>query len=117
IFTGFLKDKDLIILYQNAKAFVFPSLYEGFGLPLLEAMSYRVPVICSATSSIPEIVSRAGYYFNPQSPIDMAQKIYDVLTKKDLQTKLIKEGMKRYKNFSWLKTAQETLRVYKSLIK
>ncbi|HXN06920.1 MAG TPA: glycosyltransferase family 1 protein [Nitrospiria bacterium] len=105
----------LALYYRNARAFVYPSLYEGFGLPVLEAMSYGCPVICSTGGAIPEIVGNAGIYFDPES----SESIQVVLEKSLFDDSLIKEmvvrGRKRVKEFSWEKCARETLEVYKSL--
>ena len=117
IFTGSLNKKELSQVYQNAFVFILPSFYEGFGLPILEAMSYGVPVICSDVSSLPEIAGDAGYFFNPKNINNMAQKINNVLTNGKLRVRLIEKGQKRYKFFSWLKMAEETLLLYKSVIK
>jgi glycosyltransferase involved in cell wall biosynthesis len=117
IFTGTIKNKEMPGIYRNAEVFILPSFYEGFGLPVLEAMSHGTPVVCSRTSSLPEVAGDAAYYFNPKDPKDMAKKINDVLVNKGLRENLIKEGLKQYKKFSWLKTARKTLLLYKSLVK
>jgi glycosyltransferase involved in cell wall biosynthesis len=109
------EDPLLAYYYQNARAFVYPSLYEGFGLPLLEAMSYGCPVICSNRSSIPEIAGTAGIYFNPES----VDELQIVLEKALFEDSLLKEagarGIDRNKQFSWDLCAKETLEVYRSL--
>ena len=113
IFTGLVEEKDLVPLYNGALAYVFPSLYEGFGLPPLEAMQCGVPVIASDISSIPEICGKGNaVFFDPRSPEDMAEKIFEVTSQKSLREKLIANGLQRVKQFSWTKMTLETLRVY-----
>lgn len=115
IFTGFVDDDDLPALISGAKAFVFPSLSEGFGIPGLEAMACGVPVVASDASSLPEILSESALYFNPFNVEEMAEKIKEVLLNKSFREKLIKKGFARAKEFSWSKTARETLEVYQKL--
>ncbi|WP_199104535.1 glycosyltransferase family 1 protein [Aquitalea sp. ASV11] len=109
-------DNLLQSLYQSAHAFIYPSLYEGFGLPPLEAMANNCPVISSNTSSMPEVIGNAGYYFNPSdiNSIDMA--INEVVYNSELRDKLIANGMIRLKEFTWEKCAQKTLQVYKHVL-
>lgn len=108
-------DRLLAHYYQNARAFVYPSLYEGFGLPVLEAMSYGCPVICSNKGSIPEVAGEAGIYFDPES----VDEIQSVLEKSLFDDSVLKEysrlGIERNKQFSWDKCAGKTLKVYQSL--
>lgn len=110
-FLGFVDDNTKSWLYKNASLFILPSLYEGFGLPLLEAMSYGCPVITSDTSSLPEIGGNACYYFNPKSVSDMTQAMDRVLNDKILRANLIQNGFKRIENFSWTTCAKETLKI------
>ena len=112
VFTDFVSDEELAALYQNAAVYVFPSLCEGFGLPPLEAMAYDLPVVCSNSSCLPEILGEAAEYFNPESVDDMAGKIGSVLSDKNLQSRLISSGRERIKKYSWKKMAQETLKTY-----
>lgn len=109
-------DKLLQSLYQSAHAFIYPSLYEGFGLPPLEAMANSCPVITSNTSSMPEVVGNAGCYFNPSDINSIDKAINDVVYNSKLRDKLISNGMIRLKEFTWEKCAQETLQVYKHVI-
>lgn len=111
LFTGYVPDEDLPHLYKNAGVFVMPSLYEGFGIPLLEAMYYGCPVISSNTSSLPEVGGDAAIYFNPRNVNQLTKKIIEVLGKKSLRNKLVKAGKKQYKKFSWKKSASETLQL------
>ncbi len=113
IFTGLVEEKDLVPLYNGAEAYVFPSLYEGFGLPPLEAMQCGIPVVASDISSIPEICGEENaVFFNPEDPGDMAEKIFNVVSQKSLREKLVANGLQRVKQFSWKKMTQETLKVY-----
>ncbi len=112
IFLGYVPENDLPGIYNAASLFVFPSLYEGFGRPLLEAMMCGVPVIASNTSSIPEVVGDAGITVDPYDISALAMAINQVLTDDELRTTLIKKGLERAKLFSWQKCAEETLAVY-----
>jgi len=112
IFTGYVSDEDLPKLYNAADLFVYPSLYEGFGLPPLEAMACGTPVITSNTSSLPEVVGDAGIMTNPYNVDGLANAMHEVLTNDGLSEDMIKKGLKRAKMFSWEKTAKETLKVY-----
>ena len=108
-------DSLLGFFYRAALAFVYPSLYEGFGIPPLEAMANYCPVICSNVSSIPEVVGDAGKYFNPSDIDEMREAIENVIYS-DSQIKTLKKlGEKRLLNFSWKKCADETLAIYKTL--
>ncbi len=115
IFTGLVDDHDLVALYNGASAYVFPSLYEGFGLPPLEAMQCGVPVIASRTSSIPEICGENNaLFFDPNDPQNMAEQIFKVLAKPALRQELIGNGLNRCQEFSWQKMAEQTLAIYES---
>jgi len=109
-------DKLLATLYKSATVFIYPSLYEGFGIPPLEAMSYDCPVVCSNTSSIPEVVGDAGQYFDPYDTESMRLAIEDVTESNDLQGYLAAKGRKRLEFFSWDQCAAETLETYKKLV-
>lgn len=108
-------DQLLAKLYEGASAFVFPSLYEGFGIPPLEAMSYDCPVVCSNTSSIPEVVGDAGEYFDPADMESMRSAIERVVGVDTHSGMLIEKGRTRLKSFSWDRCAAETLEIYKKL--
>lgn len=110
------EDVKLAAYYKNASVFVYPSLYEGFGIPPLEAMSAGCPVICSNTSSIPEVVGDAGEYFDPLSMNSIKTAIEKILSSDEKRLKLIKNGYKQCKQFSWARCAQETLEVYRGLV-
>lgn len=109
-------DEALAQAYRGATAFVFPSLYEGFGIPPLEAMSHDCPVVCSSTSSIPEVVGNAGRYFDPTDPSDLASQLVSLLGSPSETSELIYKGRRRLDHFSWDICAQKTLEVYRSLI-
>ena len=109
-------DDILAQLYQNAVAFVYPSLYEGFGIPPLEAMSLGCPVICSNTSSIPEVVGDAGEYFDPKEPESIRASIEFVLGSPGRRDELVMKGRVRCAMFNWARCANETLAIYRSLI-
>jgi glycosyltransferase involved in cell wall biosynthesis len=107
-------DYFLATLYKKAFCFVYPSLYEGFGIPPLEAMSLGCPVIASETSSIPEVVGNGGILFDPFSEEDLIRSI-DSLMNNKIRSQLILKGFQQERKFSWDKTASETLNVYKSI--
>ena len=109
-------DQKLIEYYKKSSLFVYPSFYEGFGIPPLEAMSQGCPVACSNTSSISEVVSDAGVYFDPYSAESISRTIESILEDDSLRKELIKKGEKRLKNFSWEKCSLETYNLYKKLI-
>lgn len=102
-------------LYDQAAAFVFPSLYEGFGMPLLEAMAHRCPVVSSNTSSMPEVIGEAGEFFDPKSIDEMAVAIENVVYSSSRTQKLIELGRKRLNLFSWENCVDRTLTIYRSL--
>jgi glycosyltransferase involved in cell wall biosynthesis len=112
IFTGYVSEGQLKWLYRGCKAYVFPSLSEGFGLPGLEAMKHGAPVVSSDATCLPEIYEDAAWYCNPLDIHDIARSINEVLTNQELRTKLIKRGRIQARKFSWLKTAEQTLAVY-----
>jgi len=112
MFLGQVTDDDLPGLYQNALAYVFPSLMEGFGLPGLEAMSYGCPVLSSNAGSLPEIYGSAALYFNPEDTVEIAQAIKTIIHDPTQREKLKKLGQEQIKKYSWDKCAQETLDVY-----
>jgi len=102
--------------YRSAAAFIYPSKYEGFGIPPLEAMSLKCPVICSNSSSIPEVVGDAGEYFDPNNTDSMRVAIERVLKSKEYRQILVQKGIKRCASFSWEKCASETLAIYRKII-
>lgn len=106
---GFVSDKDLSRLYSSAEVFVLPSKYEGFGIPVLEAMACGCPVAVSRTTALPEVVNDAGEYFNPYNPKDIAHTIQKLLDHKTMQKELKQKSLIRANNFSYEKTAQGIL--------
>lgn len=113
----YVRTNDLIMkhLYENAQAFVFPSLYEGFGLPILEAFSCGCPVLLSNSSSLSEVGADAASYFDPTDPESLIQSIETVLSDDHYREKLIGKGFERLKQFSWENTALGTKKVYDNL--
>ena len=109
IFTGHISDQELVGYYKNAFCLVLPSLYEGFGIPILEAMSYDCPVITSFSSSLPEIGGEACLYFDPRNSYNLLEKLTELQNNKELRKELIVKGRQRTKIFSWEKCAKETL--------
>jgi glycosyltransferase involved in cell wall biosynthesis len=115
IFTGYLPDEVLPIFYSGAEAFVYPSLYEGFGLPPLEAMSCRTPVITSNLTSIPEVTSNSAILINPLDPDELQVSLLKLLNDESLKEELQEKGYKKSLEFSWAKTAKKTIKAYKSI--
>ena len=115
-FTGVVSDERLVDMYQNASVFVFPTLYEGFGFPVLEAMACGCPVITSNTSSLPEVVGEAGVLVDPLDVGAMSNSIERVLTEPDLAERLRNAGIQRAKQFSWDQTARETVELYRTVV-
>lgn len=109
IFPNYVSNDILGLLYKNTEIFILPSLYEGFGIPALEAMYFGAPVIVSNTSSLPEVVGEAGKLVNPHSEADIAKAIYKVLNNLSLRKNMIEKGYKQAAKFSWEKAAQITL--------
>ncbi len=110
-FLDFVSDDELAVLYNNALCFILPSLYEGFGLPVLEAMKHGCPVITSNVSSLPEAGGDAAIYIDPEDINDLTEKILKLITNEKLRQELIEKGKKQAAKFSWEKTATETLKV------
>ncbi len=111
IFTGILADADLALLVKGASLAVIPSLYEGFSLPMVEAMACGVPTVASQTSCLPEISGNALAYFDPLSVEDMASCMQSVLIDSQLSQRLRKDGIMRAREFSWERCARETIKV------
>ena len=109
--TGKISFAQLPVLYQNASVFVFPSLYEGFGIPVLEAFASNVPVICANNSSLPEVGGDGAKYFQANDSNELAGLLEKILNSEELQREMILKGKKQLKNFSWKKCARETLKV------
>ena len=114
-FLGPIADADLPGLYAGALAFIFPSLYEGFGLPVLEAMACGTPVACSNASSLPEVAGEAALFFDPYDSVAIADALARLVDDSSLRNKLHEKGLARAKQFSWERTAAATLAVYRRL--
>ncbi|MFZ2538174.1 MAG: glycosyltransferase family 1 protein [Oscillospiraceae bacterium] len=112
IFTGFADTEDLPHLYSEADVFVFPSLYEGFGMPILEAQACGTPVVTSNVSSMPEVAGDSASLVNPNDVNDIANGIYSILSNEKLKEDLIRKGFDNIKRFSWEKSVQELIRIY-----
>jgi len=112
----YLSNELVALVYSKADILVYPSHYEGFGLPVLEAMTLGVPVVTSNTSSIPEVTGDAAILIDPNDPIQLAEAILKVISDSQLRQDLIKKGKARAKLFSWERTAKETLKAYRSII-
>jgi glycosyltransferase involved in cell wall biosynthesis len=111
-FLNFISNRHLPALYRGADLFVFPSLYEGFGLPILEAMSCGVPVACSNISSIPEVAGEAAELFDPKNTREIANSMRSIIKNTTNRETLIRKGIMRSKQFSWSKTAEQTFGVF-----
>jgi glycosyltransferase involved in cell wall biosynthesis len=113
---NYLSDEDVAFFYSKADVFVYPSHYEGFGLPVLEAMTLGAPVVTSNTSSLPEVAGDAALLIDPNDPMELAEAILKVISGSQFRQDLIHKGKARAKLFSWERTAKETLNAYKSLL-
>jgi glycosyltransferase involved in cell wall biosynthesis len=111
-FTGFVEDADLVQFYGACDLFVFPSFYEGFGLPILEAMACGRAVACSQLTAMPEVANGAGLLFDPGSRREIARAMLDILLDTELRTRLERLGLQHAAGFSWEKSAVRTLEVY-----
>ena len=114
--TGYLEDEDLCGLYSTCSAFVYPSLYEGFGLPPLEAMACRAPVITSRIPSLMETVGDAARLVNPDSAGDLTDAMAEMLGDEKMRDYYVEAGKVQVKKFSWEQTAKKTLEVYRQLL-
>ncbi|REJ78250.1 MAG: glycosyltransferase family 1 protein [Acidobacteria bacterium] len=116
IFTGFVSDEDLAMLYNAASLLVFPSLEEGFGLPAIEAMSCGTPVAASNTGSLPEVISGAGKFFDPRDPDDIARVAYEVLSSETLRSEMREAGLRRSRDFEWEKAARDAAKIFEEAV-
>jgi glycosyltransferase involved in cell wall biosynthesis len=110
--TGFIEDNDLKVIYNGALAFVYPSLYEGFGLPVLEAMQCGLPIITSNTTSLPEVAGDAGILIDPTNKEELVKAFEKLYINKELRKNLIKKSLSRIKKFSWEKTAKKIISAF-----
>jgi glycosyltransferase involved in cell wall biosynthesis len=106
VLTGYIEEEELVKLTGAAYALVYPSLFEGFGVPVLEAMRCHVPVLTSSNTSMEEIAGDAGLLFNPHDPADMGDKLMRIYKDEDLRRLLINKGIEREKEYSWARTAE-----------
>ncbi|MEW6685361.1 MAG: glycosyltransferase family 1 protein [Candidatus Edwardsbacteria bacterium] len=114
-YLGYVEREKLPEIYGQADLLLMPSLFEGFGLPILEAMACGTPVVTSRRGSIPEVASEAAFYVEPEKPEGIAEGVKKVLFEQELRAKLIKAGEKQAQKFTWEKTAEKTLKVYKKI--
>ena len=114
-FLGFVTDDDLLQLYNSCELFCFPSYYEGFGLPVLEAMACGAAVACSNTSAVPEVADGAALLFNPYNFDEITRAMLDLIVLPELQTRMCRLGLQRATQFSWQKTARMTLEAYHAI--
>lgn len=117
VFTGHVTQEELNALYRDAEAFLYPSLYEGFGIPVLEAMASGTPVITSETSSIPEVAGEAAYLVDPESVPQIKAGMCQMAGDPSCRAEMIKKGFEQIKKFSWKKTAQQTMEVYEKVLR
>ncbi len=115
-FTGFVTDHDLRELYNACECFAFPSFYEGFGLPILEAMACGRAVACSNTSAMPEVADGAGLLFDPHQTAEITRALKDILLDSELRGRMERLGLQRAAAFTWKKSARATLDVYKEVV-
>lgn len=113
---GFIPNEDLVAIFNLATVFVMPSIYEGFGLPILEAMSCGCPVVTTREGSLSEVAGEGAYYVDPYDINSIADGIVAVYFNKSIQNKLSEEGLEQIKKFSWRKTAEKTLDIYKNVL-
>jgi glycosyltransferase involved in cell wall biosynthesis len=112
IFTGYLESNDLVKLYREAEVFVFPSLYEGFGLPLVEAMASGTPVVCSNIDCFKEIGGQAVEFYEKANPSDLTNKLTEIINNSIKKEQMTKKGERQAQKYSWEKTANETLNIF-----
>jgi glycosyltransferase involved in cell wall biosynthesis len=115
-FTGYVSNSQLVKLYQNAEVSAYPSLYEGFGLPVLEAMACGCPTVTSRTTSLPEVAGDACILVDPESVVSIADGLKRVLSDADLRRDMTQKGLRQAQKFTWEKTARKTLSVYQKLL-
>jgi glycosyltransferase involved in cell wall biosynthesis len=116
IFPGYIHSEEMPLLYNIAKLFLYPSLRESFGLPILEAMACGVPVITSNTSSMPEVAGDSALFVNPFNFQDIRDKIIQFQQDESLQSRMKQGGLKRAANFTWKASAEQLLSIYNSVI-
>lgn len=115
VFTGFVSDEEKVSLFENAECLVFPSVYEGFGIPPLEAMQCGCPVVCSSAASLPEVVGNAAIFADPYSVESIADGMIQILSDRQLKTELIKKGYEQAKKFSWDRSTEKLKEICREL--
>lgn len=115
-YLGYVSGEDLPVLYENARAFVFPSVYEGFGLPVLEAMAARCPVITTSAASIPEVAEGAALLLPPDDLEALVEALSEIFQDDEMRSGLIEAGAARVRDFTWEKTARRTIEVYERVL-
>ena len=115
IFPGFIDEDDKAALLKGAVVYAFPSLYEGFGIPILEAMSVGTPVVASDISPHKEISGDAALFFDPSNPQDLADKLQKVINDDNLRHELVQKGLEKVKEYSWKKTAEKMLEIFEGM--
>jgi glycosyltransferase involved in cell wall biosynthesis len=116
IFPGFVNTSDLPLFYNGADLFVYPSLYEGFGLPPIEAMACGTPVVTSNVSSLPEVVGEAAITVNPRDTLELAEAMLKVLQDKSTRNQLIAKGLEQCKIYNWDSNATKVLEIYQKVL-
>jgi glycosyltransferase involved in cell wall biosynthesis len=116
VLLGYVPDERLAMLYEAASVFLFPSLEEGFGIPVLEAMAHGIPVVTSNVSSLPEVGGAAALYTDPRDPADIAEKVMCTLNDGNLRVNMIREGLARAREFTWDRVAEQTCQVYNEVL-
>jgi glycosyltransferase involved in cell wall biosynthesis len=117
VYTGYVEQQDMKSIYSGASCFVYPSLYEGFGLPPLEAMNCGVPVVSSNISSLPEVIGDAGILINPMEIVEIAEAVLKLLFDEKLRNNLISKGLKQSEKFKWEKTTNKIFEVYDEILR
>ena len=116
-FLGFIEEDELTVIYKQAEIFLYPSLYEGFGLPVLEAMACQIPVITSNVSSLPEVAGNAAIMVDPYSEKQIYEAILHLIEDENERKQLINMGLENIKKFSWENAAKQTLSIYQQIYK
>jgi glycosyltransferase involved in cell wall biosynthesis len=117
VFTGQIREQDKAPLFSAATVFAFPSLYEGFGIPVLEAMACGTPVLTSNLSALPEVAGDAGLLVDPYDTDAIAQGLVDLLDHQERREELARRGLERARRFTWQQVAEQTVRVYRSVVR
>jgi glycosyltransferase involved in cell wall biosynthesis len=115
-YLGYVSDDDLVALYNLADVFVYPSIYEGFGLPVLEAMSCGAPVITSNVTSLPEIAGDAALLVDPRNTRELAEALKRILREPALREEMVERGFQQIRKFSWRTAAEETIHLFAKAI-